>query len=109
MSLRSIIRFLSLPGLGLRIVANRRIGRIRAAMLSLLVARDGPEVRRIEQRVRFAENLETLWYLRQDLVAVLSATGEEATVREQIVGITALFRGWLPATMVPRVHHRFTV
>ena len=106
MSLRSIIRFLSLPGLGLRIVANRRI---RAAMLSLLVARDGPEVRRIEQRVRFAENLETLWYLRQDLVAVLAAPGEEATVREQIVGITALFRGWLPATMVPRVHHRFTV
>ncbi|MGI4777341.1 MAG: hypothetical protein ACRYGA_04385 [Janthinobacterium lividum] len=77
-------------------------------MLALLQGRSGVEVKRIEQRVRFAENLEALWYLRQDLVATLSAIGEETTAREQIARINVLFKGWLPSTMVPRVHHRFT-
>lgn len=108
MSLRNIVRFLSLPGLGLRIVANRRIGRIRDAMLALLQGRSGTEVQRIEQRVMFAENLEALWYLRQDLVATLSAFGEETAAREQMARINGLFKGWLPSTMVPRAHHRFT-
>jgi hypothetical protein len=108
MTLRSIIRFLSLPGLGLRSVADRRMRRIRTAMLSLLNGHSGVEVRRVEQRVQFAENLEALWYLRQDLVSTLTAVGDETTARQQILRITGLFKGWLPSTMVSRTHHRFT-
>ena len=96
-----------MPGLGLRIVADRRIGQIRTAMLALLEGHAGPDVRRIEQRVRFAENMEALWYLRQDLVATLSTVGDETAARERIAQINGLFKGWLPSTMVPRVHHRF--
>ena len=109
MTLRRIFRFLSMPGLGLRIAADRRIRRIRGSMLSLLRGHTGVEIKRIEQRVQFADSLESLWYLRQDLVCVLASVGEEASARQQILQINDLFRGWLPSTMVPRAHHRFTV
>ncbi len=108
MTLRRVIRFLSLPGLGLRSMADRRVSKIRGAMLSLLKGHTGSEVRRIEQRVQFADSLEALWYLRQDLVSTLSAVGDETVARQQILRINDLFKGWLPSTMVPRTHHRFT-
>ena len=108
MTLRRIFRFLSLPGLGVRSMADRRISHIRGAMLSLLKGHSGNEIRRVEQRVQFADNLEALWYLRQDLVATLTAVGDEAVARRQILRINNLFKGWLPSTMVARTHHRFT-
>jgi hypothetical protein len=107
-SLSSFFRFLSLPGLGLRRSADRQMGQIRTAMLSLLQVHGGHSVQRVAQRVRFAGDLETLWYLRQDVLTALSAIDGEAAARRQMRQINRLFKGGLPGAMGPRPHHRIT-
>ena len=104
----SFFRLLSLRGFGLRRSADHHLGRIRHAMLSLLQAHGGHAVQRIAQRVRFADDLEALWYLRQDLLMALSALNGEATARKQLRHINNLFKGRLPHTMGPRLHQRFS-
>ena len=78
------------------------------AMLVLLDANAGPAAQRIAQRVRFASDLEALWYLRQDLLVAVSAIDGEAAAHQRMHEINRLFRRGLPQTMGPRVHHRFT-
>lgn len=77
-------------------------------MLVLLEAGGGHAAQRIAQRVRFADDLEALWYLRQDVLVALSATDGEALAQQRMQQINRLFRRGLPQTMGPRVHHRFT-
>lgn len=105
---RSFFRRLSLSGLGFRRSADRQLSRIRHAMLSLLQVHSGHGVQRIAQRVRFADDLEALWYLRQDLLMTLSAADGEAAARRQLRHINSLFKGLLPQTMGPRAHQRFS-
>jgi hypothetical protein len=102
----SIFRFLSLPGLGLRRSPDRQMGQIRTAMLSLLQVHGGHTMQRVAQRVRFAGDLEALWYLRQDVLTALSAVDGEVAARRQMRQINRLFKGGLPDTMGPRNHHR---
>ncbi len=85
------------------------MGQIRAAMLSLLEVHAGHVIQRLAQRVRFADDLEALWYLRQDLLMALAEVDGERAAQRQMKQINRLFRGGLPQTMVPRPHHRFTV
>lgn len=101
-------RFLSLPGFGSRRSAERQMGQIRTAMLSLLQVHGGHSVQRVAQRVRFAGDLEALWYLRQDVLTALSAVDGEVAARRQMRQINRLFKGGLPNTMGPRTHHRIT-
>lgn len=77
-------------------------------MLALLDASDGPAAQRIAQRVRFASDLETLWYLRQDVLLAVSAVDGEVVAQQHLNRINHLFKHGLPQTMGPRVHHRFT-
>ena len=76
-------------------------------MLSLLEARPGNTVHRVAQRVRFADDLEALWYLRQDVLTTLAEIDGEPSARRQMRRINSLFKGGLPQTMGPRAH-RFT-
>ena len=103
-----LLRLLSLSGLGFRRSADRHLSRIRHAMLSLLQVRGDHASQRIAHRVRFADDLEALWYLRQDLMMALSALDGEAAARRQLRKINSLFKGLLPHTMGPRVHQRFS-
>lgn len=77
-------------------------------MLSLLQVHGGHAIQRIAHRVRFADDLESLWYLRQDLLMALSALDGEAAARRQLRPINNLFKGRLPHTMGPRAHQRFS-
>ncbi|SCK55248.1 hypothetical protein VAR608DRAFT_5684 [Variovorax sp. HW608] len=108
MSLSRFFRFLSLPGLGARRSVDRQMGQIRTAMLSLLQVHGGHSVQRVAQRVRFAGDLEALWYLRQDVLTALSAVDGEVAARRQMTQINRLFKGGLPNTMGPRTHQRIT-
>jgi hypothetical protein len=69
---------------------------IRESMLGLLdsaQARDhGPLVRRI----RYANDVQSLWYLRGDLMAAVAALRGETAAREKVASVTAQFRGLLP-------------
>ena len=109
MALQSFFRLLSFPAFGLRRSADRQMGQIRSAMLSLLQTHGGGHsAQRVAQRVRFAGDLEALWYLRQDVLTALSAVDGEVAARRQMRQINRLFKGGLPGAMVPRPHHRIT-
>jgi hypothetical protein len=105
-SANHFFRLLSSAGLSFRGSAERQLGRVRGAMLTLLDAHGGHAVQRLTQRVRFADDLESLWYLRQDLLAALSAVDGEMAARRQMQSINRLFKGRLPGGMGPRAHQR---
>lgn len=107
MSPSGLLRLLSFPGFNFRRSSDRQLGQIRTTMLSLLEARPGNTVHRVAQRVRFADDLEALWYLRQDVLTTLAEIDGEPSARRQMRRINSLFKGGLPQTMGPRVH-RFT-
>lgn len=102
-------RLLSFPGWTFRKSTDRQLKEIRLAMLTLLDGHEGPEVERLVQRVRFADGLETLWYLRQDVLMALSESDGELAAQQHMQQLNRLFKGGLPQTMGPRAHHRFTV
>lgn len=99
-------RFLASP-LGLRDSAQRRLNKVRDAMLSMLNGHGGLSMQRVSQRVRFADDLEALWYLRQDVLLALSTVHGELSARRQLREINRLFKGWLPGALAPRRHHSF--
>jgi hypothetical protein len=103
-----LLRFLNVPGLGLRRSMDGQMGRIRAAMLSLLQAHGGHAIQRTAQRVLFATDLEALWYLRQDVMAALSAVDGELAAQRQMKAINSLFEGCLRGSMAPRPHQHKT-
>jgi hypothetical protein len=103
----SLLRLLSFPGLSFRRSTDRQLGQIRTTMLSLLESHDAKRVGSVAQRVRFADDLEALWYLRQDVLSTLAEIDGETAARRQMRRINSLFKGGLPHTMGPRIH-RFT-
>lgn len=76
-------------------------------MLTLLNRHDGQSFHRVAQRIRYADEMESLWYLRQDMMAALSDVHGEARARREMRPINDLFKGLLPQAMVARPHHRF--
>ena len=106
-SLRKLIRLLPLPAVGIRQSEERRAGEIRVAMLNMLRLHTGHAVSRVAQRVQFADDLEALWYLRQDVMTALSDFDSEGAARRQMKQINSMFRGRLPDAMGPRTHRRF--
>ncbi|WP_213954926.1 hypothetical protein [Variovorax sp. dw_954] len=105
----SFLRLFSLPGFRLRDSEHRHTSRVRHAMLSLLQVHGGHGVQRVAQRVRFAGDLEALWYLRQDMMCAISEIDGEAAARRQLRPINSMFKGRLPETMGPRRHQRFNM
>jgi len=74
---------------------------IRDAMLNLLgTAAD--RFPHIARRIRYASDIQALWYLRGDLMGALAALHGEAAAREQLQAISAMFSGLLPGGMTTR-------
>ena len=69
---------------------------IRDAMLDLLLAQGIKDHSHVVRRIRYAEDLQALWYLRGDLMAALAASRGEAVARELLAPVTEQFRGLLP-------------
>lgn len=76
-------------------------------MLEVLRRHEGQSFQRVAQRIRYADEMESLWYLRQDMLAALSEVHGEAKARRDMREINDLFKGQLPQAMVARPHHRF--
>lgn len=53
-------------------------------------------------RVFCAPNIQTLWYLRTDVMTLLSGQYGEAAAREELRVISGMFRGLLPAALGSR-------
>lgn len=53
----------------------------------------------IVHRIRYAQDPQTLWYARSDVMNVLSAMHGETVARQKVTQINGLFRGLLPSTL----------
>ena len=56
----------------------------------------------VQNRIRFCTNAEDLWYLRGDVMALLSATRGELAARQSVDGLAPLFEGLLPRSLTDR-------
>lgn len=75
---------------------------IRQAMLDALGSLGASSYPVVQLRVSYANEIQDLWYLRGDLMAVLAAIEGEAIARTKLVQISEMFRGLLPRGMSSR-------
>ncbi|HSH90823.1 MAG TPA: hypothetical protein VK996_12625 [Ramlibacter sp.] len=75
---------------------------IRELMLQALGDTGPKQFPQITRRIRYANDIQALWYLRGDLMAALASMHGEMAAREMIAGITAQFQGLLPGGLHSR-------
>jgi hypothetical protein len=75
---------------------------IREAMLALLGGVGTKQFANVTRRIRYANDVQALWYLRGDLMAALATTLGEAGARQQVQRITQMFQGLLPGSLTSR-------
>lgn len=71
-------------------------------MLASLSGGAGGEVARMSIRVRYAPDIEALWYLRNDLLGILVSLHGEGAAGASLDQITQLFHGQLPTRTTAR-------
>ncbi|WBY02035.1 hypothetical protein PE066_00405 [Ramlibacter tataouinensis] len=81
---------------------DNRLEEIREAMLDLVGETASQDFPQLTRRIRYAGEIQGLWYLRGELMAALAARHGETIAREQIGGITTLFKGVLPPGLAAR-------
>lgn len=75
---------------------------LREAMLDLLGPTGPKQFPVLVRRIRYAIDIQALWYLRGELMGALASMHGERAAREQVAQITALFKGLLPGAMHSR-------
>ena len=75
---------------------------VREAMLALLGPTGPKQFPALTRRIRYATDIQALWYLRGDLMGGLAAMHGEKAAREKIGQITQMFRGLLPSSLDSR-------
>lgn len=75
---------------------------IREAMLALLGEGGTKQFANVTRRIRYANDIQALWYLRGDLMASLATTLGEAAARQKVHQITRMFDGLLPGSLNSR-------
>ena len=80
-------------------VRDQGLEEVRRAMLHSLKGLTGCEVARMNMRLRYASDIEALWYLRMDLRAMLVPLRGEAVANATLTQLTPLFQGQLPRTL----------
>ena len=75
---------------------------IREAMLALLTEAGGRQFANVTRRVRYANDVQALWYLRGDLLATLATVHGEMGARQKVQRVTRMFQGLLPVSLTSR-------
>jgi hypothetical protein len=75
---------------------------IRESMLRILGDAGTTDFPQITRRIRYANDVQALWYLRGELMATLAAMHGEAAAREKISSLTGQFQGLLPNSLGSR-------
>jgi hypothetical protein len=75
---------------------------IRESMLLVLGETGTTDFPQVTRRIRYANDVQALWYLRGDLMAALAAMHGEAAAREKISTLTGQFQGLLPNNLGSR-------
>jgi hypothetical protein len=101
-NLRSIYGLLGNPPVAAYSHMEGGTEEVREAMLSSLGSGGPKQFPQIARRIKYANDIHALWYLRGDLMAALSAMHGEAAARKRIFGITQQFQGLVPGGMASR-------
>ena len=75
---------------------------IRESMLEALGESGPQQFPHVVRRIRYADDIQALWYLRGDLMASLASLYGEVEARRRVVKITEQFRGLLPRGQMSR-------
>lgn len=78
------------------------VERLRDAMQRALAEHLGPDGQELQRQVRRARDIDSLWYLRPEIMNAIAAGRGEAAARSCLVGLTALFRGHHPGATASR-------
>jgi hypothetical protein len=81
---------------------NERTDELRDSMVKLIESISNFQATRAAQRIRYATDLQSLWFLRTELMAVLAARYGEATARERLDALTEQFEDLLPKRLRSR-------
>ena len=79
---------------------------IRQLMLSELGEYGEKKFPAITRRVRYAPDIQGLWYARSDVMAILATTYGETLAREKVADISGRFNGLLPESLTVRAASR---
>ena len=75
---------------------------IRTAMLDLLGTPGHTAHPLLARRIRFATEIETLWYARNELMAARSSQVGEVQAQKDIARLSRLFEGLMPTGAAPK-------
>ena len=92
-SIQSILTLGSHPASPVSVPAHG-IEDIRDSMLALLD--DDEENPHVKRRIRYAGDVQGLWYLRGDLMSVIAGRDGEAAARAKLTAINEMFENLLP-------------
>jgi hypothetical protein len=85
---------------------NDRTEDIRQLMLDELGDYGEKKFPAITRRVRYAQDIQALWYARSDVMAILVNTHGETIAREKLACISGRFKGLLPKALTQRAGMR---
>jgi len=75
---------------------------VRTSMLELLGQAGYSRFPQLTRRIRYAGELQGLWYLRGDLMAAVASMYGEAIARDRLREVSDLFQGLLPGSLATR-------
>ena len=82
---------------------NARTEVIRELMLHELGSYGEKKFPSVARRVRYAPDVQGLWYARSDVMAILANTYGETVAREKIANISDRFNGLLPKSLTKKI------
>lgn len=78
------------------------VERVRLAMRCAVEEHLGRDAEALQHQLEYAQDLESLWYLRPELMNAIAARCGEAEARNCLLALTALFQGHHPGAAVSR-------
>lgn len=91
------------PGIA---VSEDRTEDIRQLMLQELGDYGEKKFPAVARRIRYAPDVQGLWYARSDVMAILANTHGETVAREKIADISDQFKGLLPKSLTSKTGFR---
>lgn len=101
-NLKSSFMALLSPGQSTPSSMEDRTEDIRQTMLGLMGEFGDRHYPQIVRRVRYAQDVQGLWYARGDVMAVVAAMQGETLARQKIGEISLMFKGLLPGGLHSR-------
>lgn len=84
------------------VLAGCSLDSVREAMLDAMGASGASGYPLVRLRLSYANEIQDLWYLREDLMSVIAAIEGESVARSKLTQISQMFRGLMPRGMSTR-------